>query len=159
MKKGKVNTYMSRDGGLSWEEMRKGSHIYEVADHGSLIVMASDQEASDSVYFSWDEGRTWNTKKISETPISVSNIVTEPGNTSDKFLVYGSIEGDEDVSGIIVLLDFSMLHPRACSGHESPGSADSDYEYWIPHNPNETCLLGNRKKKVFTINFLSIYAF
>lgn len=113
---------MSRDGGLSWEEMKKGSHIYEVADHGSLIVMASDQEATDSVYFSWDEGKTWNTKIISETPISVSNIVTEPGNTSDKFLVYGSIEGNEDVSGIIVLLDFSMIHPRTCSGHETPGN-------------------------------------
>jgi len=42
LKKGKVNTYLSRDGGLSWEETKKGSHIYEVADHGSLIVMADD---------------------------------------------------------------------------------------------------------------------
>lgn len=100
------------------------------------------------MFFSWDEGKTWNTKKISETPISVSNIVTEPGNTSDKFIVYGSIEGDQEVSGIVVLLDFSLLHPRTCSGHEVPENSDSDYEYWIPHNPNETCLLGKLKCKI-----------
>lgn len=41
-KAGNVNTYLSRDGGLVWEEIRKGSHIYEVADHGSIIVMAND---------------------------------------------------------------------------------------------------------------------
>lgn len=33
---------MSRNGGLSWEEIKKGSHIYEVGDHGSIIVMAND---------------------------------------------------------------------------------------------------------------------
>jgi len=33
---------MSRDAGLAWYEVRKGSHIYEMADHGGIIVMASD---------------------------------------------------------------------------------------------------------------------
>jgi len=37
-----VNTYMSRDGGLSWFEIAKGSHIYEIGDHGGVIVLASD---------------------------------------------------------------------------------------------------------------------
>lgn len=36
----RVNTYLSRDGGLSWVEVMKGSHIYELGDHGGLIVMA-----------------------------------------------------------------------------------------------------------------------
>ena len=35
-----VNTYLSRDGGVNWEEVRKGSHIYEIGDHGALILMA-----------------------------------------------------------------------------------------------------------------------
>ena len=37
-----VNTYLSRDGGLKWFEIRKGSHIYEIGDHGGLIVLVSD---------------------------------------------------------------------------------------------------------------------
>lgn len=38
----RVNTYLSVDGGYSWKEVAKGSSIYEVADHGGLIVMAKD---------------------------------------------------------------------------------------------------------------------
>lgn len=33
---------MSIDGGRSWDEVAKGSHIYEVGDHGGIIVMAND---------------------------------------------------------------------------------------------------------------------
>lgn len=39
----RINTYMSRDGGLTWSEVKKGSHIYEFGDHGALIVMAKNQ--------------------------------------------------------------------------------------------------------------------
>jgi hypothetical protein len=42
LKPDEVNTYLSRDGGLSWFEISKGSHIYEIGDHGGLIVMASN---------------------------------------------------------------------------------------------------------------------
>jgi hypothetical protein len=38
----RVATYLSRDGGLTWSEVMKGSHIYEIGDHGGLIVMASN---------------------------------------------------------------------------------------------------------------------
>ena len=33
---------MSRDGGLTWFELHKGSNIYEISDNGGLLVMASD---------------------------------------------------------------------------------------------------------------------
>lgn len=36
----KLNTYLSRDGGLNWIEVKKGPYIYEYGDHGGLIVMA-----------------------------------------------------------------------------------------------------------------------
>jgi len=37
-----VNTYLSRDAGLSWFEVKKGSYIYELGDHGGLIIMADN---------------------------------------------------------------------------------------------------------------------
>ena len=37
-----MNTYLSRDGGMNWQEIAKGSHIYEIGDHGGLIVMADN---------------------------------------------------------------------------------------------------------------------
>ena len=41
-KPSEVNTYMSRDGGVSWSEIKKGSHIYEIGNHGGILVMAKD---------------------------------------------------------------------------------------------------------------------
>ena len=55
----KKNLFLSRDGGLNWKYVREGSHIYEIGDHGALIVIAKKGEPTNSVEFSWDEGDTW----------------------------------------------------------------------------------------------------
>ena len=55
-RKDEVNTYLSRNGGLTWFEVKKGSHIYEIGDDGGLIVIANNQKATDKVHYSWDEG-------------------------------------------------------------------------------------------------------
>lgn len=34
-----INTYLSRDGGLTWLELLNGSHVYEYGDHGGLLVL------------------------------------------------------------------------------------------------------------------------
>ena len=38
---------------------QKGSHIYEVSDHGGLIVMSKDQDLTNELLYSWDEGSTF----------------------------------------------------------------------------------------------------
>lgn len=58
-----INTYLSIDGGNTWNEIAKGSFIYEVGDHGGIIVMCSDQYAVNTLLYSWDEGNIYNTKK------------------------------------------------------------------------------------------------
>ncbi len=35
-----VNTYYTRDGGLSWTELAKGAHIFDISNRGSILVMA-----------------------------------------------------------------------------------------------------------------------
>jgi hypothetical protein len=35
-----LNTYLSRDGGHTWFEIRKGSYLYEIGDHGGIIIAA-----------------------------------------------------------------------------------------------------------------------
>jgi len=37
-----INTYLSRDGGYEWFEIKKGSHIFELGDHGGIIVLGED---------------------------------------------------------------------------------------------------------------------
>lgn len=44
-----INTYLSRDGGLTWIEAHKGAFIYEMGDHGGLLVMADDTKKTNQV--------------------------------------------------------------------------------------------------------------
>lgn len=136
-----VNTYLSRDAGLTWKEVAKGSHIYEFADHGGLVLMANDVDKTDTLLYSWDEGTTWNGLKISNDLINIENIIVEPKSTSTQVIVYG---WQED-AGVMIFVDFAGLHERECQGYESAGSRHSDYEYWSPSDGrmNGKCLLGH----------------
>jgi hypothetical protein len=73
-----MNTYLSRDGGLTWREIMKGSHIYELGDHGGLIVMAPNAVQTTEIFYSFNEGETFHSMTISDTPIDVTNIIIEP---------------------------------------------------------------------------------
>lgn len=136
-----INTYLSRDGGLTWNEVVKGSHIYEIGDHGGLIVLADDQIATDTILYSWNEGISFDKLKFTDSPIEISNIIIEPSNTGTSFVVYGE---NEFGAGVVVGLDFSSLHQRVCKGVDSPNTEESDFEYWTPNgNISPSCLLGN----------------
>ena len=65
------NLYISRDGGLNWKSVRPGSYIYEIGDHGAIIVIAKKNEPIDSIEFTLDEGLTWETLKITDKKIRV----------------------------------------------------------------------------------------
>ena len=65
------NTYMSRDGGLNWFEIKKGPHIYEIGDHGSIIAMAQSDKPTKSISFTWNEGLNWSDLEIIDKPMLV----------------------------------------------------------------------------------------
>ena len=48
--------YLSRDGGLNWNTLRLGPHVYEIGDHGAIIVIAEKDRPTNSIEFTWDEG-------------------------------------------------------------------------------------------------------
>ena len=90
--KGQVNTYLSRDGGREWVELMKGSYIYEIGDHGGIVLMASDEYTTNTLFYSWDEGDSWHSFTFSAQKIRVSNIITEPTNSALSFVLYGKDE-------------------------------------------------------------------
>mmetsp|Transcript_37568 Transcript_37568/g.33626 ORF Transcript_37568/g.33626 Transcript_37568/m.33626 type:complete len:295 (-) Transcript_37568:614-1498(-) len=146
---GEINTYLSRDGGVTWDEIAKGSHIYEIGDHGSILVMAPNTIPVDYVIYSWNEGKSWHKLKITEgdQKVIITNIIIEPTNTAEKFVVYGTYPEGQANSGLVAAVDFFPLHDRWCKGADKPETTDSDYEYWNPHSeavPN--CLLGRDMK-------------
>jgi len=137
-----INTFFTRDAGLTWKEVRKGSHIYEFGDHGGLIVMADDMHLTNTILYSWDEGATWSELRIADEKFQVENIIIEPTSTSQVFIVYGWLES----SGVLVFLDFSELHTRECQGIDAPDTDRSDYETWTPsdHRLSGKCLMGHK---------------
>ena len=157
-----VSTFLSRDGGNNWFEVKKGSHIYEIGDHGALIVMAQDQHPTDIVLYSWDEGLTWQELRLDEK-ITVRNIIIEPLSTALHFVLYGETQTKKGKKrGVVVGLNFSTLNERRCSNPEEPDSANSDYEKWSPSDGRQgnQCLLGKktiyvrRKREVDCFNGL-----
>ena len=143
-----LNTYFSRDAGLTWKEVAKGAFIYEFGDHGGLIVMAAVGKKTHSIWYSHNEGHSWKKFRFSETPMAVENIITEPSALSQKFIIYGVTEElNGGFLGRLIHVDFGELHINPCQGHDTPDSETSDYEVWtLKSNAADTerCVLGKQ---------------
>jgi hypothetical protein len=157
----KRGTFLSRDGGLNWSEVAKIPLIYEFGDHGGLLVAAPNVQSTTQIRYSWNEGKTWTKLTVSDAPIFIDNIIIEPKSTAQQFVIYGSYdnsteEGDSDYDvkhavgdDIMITLDFSGLHEPVCKGVDSPGTEQSDFEVWSPHDDgrhgsNDKCFLGQQ---------------
>jgi hypothetical protein len=137
-----TNTYLSRDGGLTWVEAHKGAFIYEFGDHGGLVVMADDLKKTVQVVFSWNEGQSWYDFDVSKVPFEVDNIITEPNVTATTFLMFGTRQEGE---GVLYHMRYDALKFPTCRGVWAADSVSSDYETWSPSDggsSTEKCLLG-----------------
>ena len=76
------NLYISRDGGLTWRSVKPGVYIYEIGDHGSIIVIAKKNTPTKEIEYSHDEGQTWEKLQISESEIFITNVIIEPNSIS-----------------------------------------------------------------------------
>jgi len=56
-----------------------------MGDHGSLIILADDQNETNEVKFSWNFGTSWETYQFTNEKMIVDNIATDPDNTSSLF--------------------------------------------------------------------------
>jgi len=139
----KQNTYISRDGGLTWFEVIKGPHIVEFGDHGGLILLAPLYKTTDYILYTWNYGVTWEAIQLPQK-MQVDNIVIEPTSTSSKFIVFG--EPHDNNNGLIISMDFKDLHENKCQGESTPDDEGSDYEYWSPNDGRHdtVCFLGRK---------------
>ena len=53
------NLYVSRDGGIEWKQVKSGNYLYNIGDHGAILLATKLFEVTDSIRFSWDFGQTW----------------------------------------------------------------------------------------------------
>eukprot|EP00927_Polykrikos_kofoidii_P016941 TRINITY_DN17699_c0_g1_i1.p1 TRINITY_DN17699_c0_g1~~TRINITY_DN17699_c0_g1_i1.p1 ORF type:complete len:1016 (+),score=209.35 TRINITY_DN17699_c0_g1_i1:93-3050(+) len=138
-----TDTFLSRDGGLTWMQAHKGAFIYEFGDHGGLILMADDLKKTTQVVFTWNEGQSWFDFNVAKTPFEVDNILTQPNLTSTTFVMFGS---REEAVGVLYYLKFDSLNFPKCHGVWAADSVASDYETWTPSDGvnTEACILGQQ---------------
>ncbi|KAF8825213.1 hypothetical protein HHX47_DHR7000487 [Lentinula edodes] len=137
------DTFLSRDAGFTWEEVHKDAHLWEFGDSGSILIMANDEEPTDHVLFSTDEGAKWREYKFTNDKIRVTAIVTVPSDNSRRFILMGQYPSRQTES-VVVHIDFSALTGRKCVLKVEDPSHD-DFELWSPsEDRNELCLFGRQ---------------
>lgn len=143
--------YLSRDGGVTWVQIGKGPHVYDMADHGGLLMMGKLHLTTKhyaSLSYSWNVGKSWNKMRISSVNSTLYDIFTDPNSITQTFLVQ-VLEIDLILSTLkktsLYTLNFGNFHTRQCVGMFAPGQPDSDFELWTPYGGKERdCLLGRR---------------
>lgn len=141
------DTFLTRDGGHTWIEIRKGEHLYEFGDHGSIIVLINNEGPTNELLYSWDQGDTWQYSKFSDKPVRVSALTTEPTSTTLKFVIVGhtTASSGEGSQQVYILVDFLPVEMRHCE-NDASGVDKSDFENWTPKDDDgdSACLLGNQ---------------
>lgn len=135
------DTFITRDGGVTWHEVFKGTYTWEYGDQGSIIVIVKQDTPVRDVYFTRDEGQTWQKYQFSDRDMIVDEISTVPADTSRNFLLWAR-DNDQLVT---INLDFSGLTNKVCQmDTENPERTDSDYYLWTPTHPasEDDCLFG-----------------
>jgi photosystem II stability/assembly factor-like uncharacterized protein len=140
--KDEASTFFTRDGGITWKAVKKGSYKWEFGDQGSVLVLVEERNPTRVVYFSVDEGDTWEEFKFSDEDMSIERISTLPSDTSKNFLLWGQEVESRKLA--TVNLDFSGLRDRTCDLDETTGEGE-DYYLWEPKHPLQegNCLFGH----------------
>ncbi|KAM7413680.1 hypothetical protein PAMA_020860 [Pampus argenteus] len=130
----KPNVYVSSSAGARWREALAGPHFYAWGDHGGILMAIAQGGATTHLKFSTNEGETWTDFQFSDREVYVYQLLTEPGEKSTIFTIFGSY-ADQRHSWLILQVNTSDVLGVPCS--------DADYKRWSPSDEHgNECLLG-----------------
>ena len=90
------------------------------------------------LYYSIDEGLSWQEHKFYEEPIRIFGVITEPGENTTTFTMFGSNPAsDKSIDWIIIKVDLGQVFERNCTVE--------DYKHWSPAGDGVKCLMGQRE--------------
>ena len=141
------DTFLTKDGGVSWSQIQKGTYMWEYGDQGSIIVLVPKDKPTDTLLFSVDEGAKWQRKDFSDRKVTIDKISTVPSDGSRTFILWGREEGKLTTWRV----DFTGLTSKQCVlNKEDPTAKDSDYDLWSPIHPHKDdqkdCLFGHKSR-------------
>ncbi|KNC82871.1 hypothetical protein SARC_04850 [Sphaeroforma arctica JP610] len=132
-----TSLFLSRDGGFTWTMILDGAYTFAVADHGGLLVAIPVGKKQNSILFSWDMGRSWESFQFTDVPITIVRVLAKPGFQTRVFNIWGNDAGGH---WTITTLDFTEYLGRPC--------LDADYTSWSPSDgriSNQRCVLGHKR--------------
>ncbi|ESO88406.1 hypothetical protein LOTGIDRAFT_126149, partial [Lottia gigantea] len=136
--KGVPDIFVTSNAGVSWHQVLDGLYMYTLGDHGGLLVAIQQYSITNQIFYSTNEGETWQSYKFmkDDTKIRIYGLLTEPGETTTIFSVYGSYL--EKHSWLIVQVDLRSVFRVNCT--------KDDYKIWsLPmETPDHGCLLGKK---------------
>ncbi|RUS78213.1 hypothetical protein EGW08_014027, partial [Elysia chlorotica] len=134
--KGTPDVFVSTSAGVKWKVAVPGPYLYATADQGGIIAAIHLQRITDELIYSIDDGDTWESFTFSSAPMRVYGLLTEPGENTTIFTVFGSPATHH--SWTIIQVDMKdVFEGKKCQ--------DSDYKMWSVKDdmPEDgSCLLG-----------------
>ncbi|KAF8939541.1 hypothetical protein EDD21DRAFT_317887 [Dissophora ornata] len=133
------DTYLSEDGGITWNAVLEHPHKYEFGDMGGLIVAIRDDNVAVNFFqYSADRGQTWYKYEFSDS-IRPVGLISDPESTSQKFVLFVRL-GNKNV---VYQLDLTNVFGRKCE-LKADDVDRSDFEKWYARNVrnNPDCLMG-----------------
>ncbi|CAH2041323.1 unnamed protein product, partial [Iphiclides podalirius] len=137
--KGIPGVYLSRDAGLTWKRILKDYYFFNYGDHGGVLVAVKYfklMSETREILYSTNEGIEWNSYQFNADDLRIYGLMTEPGENTTVFTMFGS--ANDQHQWIIITIDLQNAFARNCS--------TDDYKYWSPSQPNSSvsCVLGTR---------------
>lgn len=140
------STFLTRDGGNTWKEIKKGKYMWEYGDRGTILILVKADEPTRKLLYSLDEGDTWHDYEFALDEVNVLDLATVPTDTSRKFIIFGTSKSHKKTL-YSYSIDFTNIHKRQCQIDLDEPDSD-DFEYWSPNHPqsSDKCLFGHEAK-------------
>lgn len=139
--KGHPGVYISRDAGLTWKQILKNYHFFNMGDHGGILVAVKyfkSKGETREILYSTDEGDKWSSYSFHSSDLKVYGLMTEPNSNSTIFTLFGSEVSEH--RWLIIKIDLRNAFTSNCS--------EDDYKFWAPKSHNGDsfmpCLLGRQ---------------
>ncbi|XP_060804264.1 sortilin-related receptor isoform X1 [Amyelois transitella] len=137
--KGIPGVYLSRDAGLTWKKILKDYYFFNYGDHGGVLVAVKyfkSRGETRRILYSTNEGIEWNSYQFNADDLRIYGLMTEPGENTTTFTMFGS--ANEQHQWIIITIDLRNTFERNCTAE--------DYKFWTPSpNSSVSCVLGVRE--------------
>ncbi|KAJ9083180.1 vacuolar protein sorting/targeting protein PEP1 [Entomophthora muscae] len=132
-------TYASTDAGVTWTKVWPSESLYALGNYGNLMVLVDDEAPTDSLHYSIDGGKSWQSFKFSNSDVRATHLLAKQDGSSLRFIVVGLVQSNNGPLSVLHGVNFRPLYPDNCSKEQM--------ESWSFKGPppfNSTCILGQQ---------------